>query len=71
MQKHFYYIGYVTIEKDQKKYSVNPLHLFFSKVNGYFQEINGNKYLTLGATLLSEYFEKLSFLHIFHILNIY
>ena len=51
MQKHFYYIGYVTIKKDQEKYSVNPLHLFFSKVNGYFKEINGNKYLTLGATL--------------------
>ena len=37
-------------KKKQKKYSVNPLHLFFSKVNGYFKEINGNKYLTLGAT---------------------
>ena len=27
--------------------SVNPLYLIFSKVNGYFEEINGNKYLTL------------------------
>ena len=27
--------------------SVNPLHLIFSKVNGYFEENNGNNYLTL------------------------
>ena len=26
---------------------VNPLYLIFSNVNGYFDEINGNKYLTL------------------------
>ena len=26
--------------------SVNPLYLFFNKVNGYFEESNGNKYLT-------------------------
>ena len=30
--------------------SVNPLYLVFSKVNRYFEEINGNKYLTLGPT---------------------
>ena len=29
-----------------KNYSENPLHLIFNKVNGYFEEINGNKYLT-------------------------
>ena len=27
--------------------NVNPLYLFFSKVNGYFEEINKNKYLML------------------------
>ena len=44
-----YYIGYVTItdSKYVKIYSVNPLYLIFSKVNGYFEEINENKYLTL------------------------
>ena len=26
---------------------VNPLYLNFNKVNGHFEEINGNKYLTL------------------------
>ena len=45
-----YYIGYVTIKKDLKIYSVNPLHLIFNKVNGFFEEINGNKYLTLVPT---------------------
>ena len=28
-------------------YSVNLLYLIFGDVNGYFEEINGNKYLTL------------------------
>ena len=47
-----YYIGYVTIEnlKYLKINSVNPLYLIFSKVNGYFEEIDGNKYLTLIPT---------------------
>ena len=30
--------------------SVNPLYLIFGKVNGYFEEINRNKYLTLVPT---------------------
>ena len=30
--------------------SVNPLYLTFKKVNRYFEEINGNKYLTLQIT---------------------
>ena len=33
-----------------KIYSVNPLYLIFNKVNGYFEEITGNKYLTLVPT---------------------
>ena len=33
-----------------KVYGVNPLYLIFNKVNGYFKEINGNKYLTLVST---------------------
>ena len=47
-----YYIGYVTI-KDSKYVeinSVNPIYLIFNQVNGYFDEINGNKYLTLVST---------------------
>ena len=30
--------------------SANPLYLIFNKVNGYFEEINGNKYLALVPT---------------------
>ena len=47
-----YYIGYVTIKDSKyiKINSVNPLYLIFNKVNGYFVEINGNKYLTLVPT---------------------
>ena len=47
-----YYIGYVTIKDSKyvKINNVNFLHLIFNKVNGYFEEINGNKYLTLVPT---------------------
>ena len=38
------------IKKDLKIYSVNPLYLIFTNVNGYFEEINGNKYLILIPT---------------------
>ena len=45
------YTGYVTIIdlKYVKINSVNLLYLIFNKVNVYFEEINGNKYLTLVA----------------------
>ena len=48
-----YYIGYVTVKysKYVKTDSVNRLYLIFSKVNGYFEEINKNKYLTLVPTI--------------------
>ena len=47
-----YYIGYVTIKdfKYVKIDSGNPLYLIFSKVNGYFEEINEYKYLMLVTT---------------------
>ena len=47
-----YYIGHVTMRDSKyvKTDSVNPLCLIFNKVNGYFEEINGNKYLTLVPT---------------------
>ena len=44
-----YYIGYVTI-KDSKYVninSVNSLCLIFDKMNEYFEQINGDKYLAL------------------------
>ena len=43
-----YYIGYVTRDsKDMTINGMNTLDLIIGKVNGYFKEINGNKYLTL------------------------
>ena len=30
--------------------SVNPLYLMLNRMNGYFKEINVNKYLTLVST---------------------
>ena len=42
-----YYIGYVKIKKDIKISSVNPMYLIFKEMTGYFDEINGNQYLTL------------------------
>ena len=47
-----HYIGYVTI-KDSKCIKINSmssLYLTFNKVNGYFEKINGSKYLTLVST---------------------
>ena len=47
-----YYIGYITIKglKYVKINSANPLYLIFSKMNGYFEEINKSKFLTLVPT---------------------
>ena len=33
-----------------KVYNVNPVYLIFNKVNGYIEEINENKFLTLVPT---------------------
>ena len=40
----------MTIKKNFKIYSVNLLYLIFGNMNGYFEEINENKYLTLVPT---------------------
>ena len=47
-----YYIGYVTI-KDSKYVKINsldPLYLIINKVRRYFEEIDGNKSLTMVPT---------------------
>ena len=45
-------MGYVTIKDSKylKINGVNPLCLIFNKVNGYFEEIYGSKYLMLVPT---------------------
>ena len=47
-----YYIRYLTVKdlKNLKINSGNLLYLNFNKANGYFEEINGNKYLALVPT---------------------
>ena len=40
-----YYIGYITVKDSDyvKINSVNCLYLIINKVDGYFEQINGNK----------------------------
>ena len=47
-----YYIAYVTVKKLKyvKINSVNPLYLMLNKMNRYFEENDGNKYITLVPT---------------------
>ena len=47
-----YYIGYTTMKDSDyiKINSVNPLYLITGEVDGYFEEINGEEYLTLVST---------------------
>ena len=40
----------MTIKEYVEIYSVNRLYLIFRNVNGYFEEINKSKYLTLVPT---------------------
>ena len=51
-----YYTGYLTIKdsKNVKINSVNPLYPIFIDVNGQFEEMNENKYLTLVPTNVSK-----------------
>ena len=56
-----YNTGYVNMmwcSKYVKINSVNPLYLVLNKVNGYFEEINGNKYLVLVPTNESKEIKK-------------
>ena len=48
----FYYIGCLTIKDSRyvKLKNVNPLYLIIKNINGYFEKINGKKYLTLVPT---------------------
>ena len=40
----------IKVSKYVKIISGNPLCLMFNKMNGYFEEINGNKYIALVPT---------------------
>ena len=47
-----YHIGYITIKDIDyvNIYSVNPLYFIIDKTDGYIEENDGNKYLTLVST---------------------
>ena len=40
-----HFIGYMTVKDTRyiKVNSINPLYIIINKINGYFEEINGNK----------------------------
>ena len=45
-----YYIGYITKKKPQWNVnSVNPLYLMINKIKGYFEEVDGDKYLIISS----------------------
>ena len=47
-----YYIGYITVKDSDyvKTNRVNPLHIIIKQIDGYLEEINGNKDLILVST---------------------
>ena len=49
---YIYYIGYITMKDSDyvKIKSVNPLYFIINKVDGHFEEKNGNKYSILEFT---------------------
>ena len=46
-----YYIGYITVKYTDyvNIHSVNPLYFIIDREDGYIEERNGNKYLTLAS----------------------
>ena len=45
-----YYTGYITKTDEYKINSVNPLYLVVYEVDGFIEEIEGNKYLNIALT---------------------
>ena len=50
MAINIYYIRYITKKPEYNINSVNPLYLFISKLDGFIDEKNGNKYLNITLT---------------------
>ena len=44
-----YYIGYITKKSQYNISSVNPLYLMINKIKGYFEEVDGDKYLIISS----------------------
>ena len=44
---YVYYIGYITKKPRWDVNSVNPLYLIINRIKGRFEEVDGDKYLSL------------------------
>ena len=44
-----YYIGYITKKPHRNVNSVNALYLMINKIKGYFEEVDGDKYLIISS----------------------
>ena len=45
-----YYIGYVTRKPENKINSVNPLYWLINRIDGFIEEKDGDKYLSIALT---------------------
>ena len=45
-----YYTGYVTKKLEWNVNSVNPLYLMINRIDGFVEEVNGDKYLNISDT---------------------
>ena len=50
MNLGIYYIGYVTKKPEYNVNSVNPLYLIINRIDGFFEEKEGDKYLNIVLT---------------------
>ena len=44
-----YYIGYITKKPQWNVNSVNPLYLMINRIKGYFEEVDGDKFLIISS----------------------
>ena len=47
---NIYYIGYVTNKPQWNMNSVNPLYLMINRIDGFIEEKDGDKYLSIAST---------------------
>ena len=50
MGLNIYYIGYITKKPEWNINSINPLYLMVNRIDGFIEEINGDKYLNINDT---------------------
>ena len=44
-----YYIGYIAKKLQWHVFSVNPLYLMINRIEGHFEELDGDKYLLISS----------------------